>query len=285
MIPYAWMGVLALLILWTHTLLIASVALKRAAWIRRHRMLPFLEDPEEGVGIARVRVESGRGPDGALAAHVVEQRGRQLAESHPTIGWHDREHRSDLFGGTTTWRDVLLRIEPTSDAEVWPDRSQQLRAAALPDVALFEAVLTRAVRAKGELREVRVPILTGHDAFVVGRFRRRGDVWTVRPDGDLPLVVSQVDPLAWGDATTARLLGFAVALIVGAGIITGLCLVPPAFGVVSTIGGVLGLAFFLLIQPAGTWVRDRTTLPAYRPLEGRWVVDRITPTGGRAPVS
>ncbi|MDP2316889.1 MAG: hypothetical protein Q8P41_28615 [Pseudomonadota bacterium] len=45
-------------------------------------------------------------------------------------------------------------------------------------------------------------------------------------------------------------------LLCGAAACTALALTAPVFGTVSTVGGVACLAFFLLVQPLGTALRD-----------------------------
>mgnify|MGYP006291028095 CR=1 FL=1 len=273
MIPYAWMGGLALVVLWVNTLLVAAVALKSAAWIRRHRMPRRLTAPSSGDGLAMVQVESGGGPDGHLADHRIEQRGRKLSGDEAAIGWHDRQFQSRVYGGRARWAGVPVQVQPPgeeAEVEVWPDRDTQLRRAALPERAALDDALERARRAKGELREVVVPVAPGDTAWIAGRFREVDDGFVVTAPEDGPLLVSRVDPRAWAAAAQSRLLAFAVAVVAIAGGITALCLVPPAFGTASTIGGALALGFFLLVQPAGTWIRDRMLPPPHRPLEGRW---------------
>ncbi|HZO12649.1 MAG TPA: hypothetical protein VFB62_05315, partial [Polyangiaceae bacterium] len=52
---------------------------------------------------------------------------------------------------------------------------------------------------------------------------------------------------------------------------TYLALYPPIFGTVSIVGGALGLVFFLLVQPAGTAIRDAVRVPSVAQLRGSWV--------------
>jgi hypothetical protein len=232
-----------------------------------------LTAPSAGDGLAMVQIESGAGPQGRVADHRVEQRGRKLSGEVPAIGWHDRHFRSSVYGGEARWAGVRVQIQPPGDeaeVEVWPDRDTQLRRAALPERAALDDALERARRAKGELREVVVPVAAGETAWIAGRFSERDDGFVVTAPDDGRLLVSRLDPRGWAAAAQIRLLAFAVAIIAIAGGITALCLTPPAFGTVSTIGGALALGFFLLVQPAGTWIRDRTLPPPHRPLEGRW---------------
>jgi len=272
MVPYAWMGVLALAVFWTNTLLVAAAAFKSSVWIGRNRMPRRMAVPADGVGVAAVRVESGRGPNKELAVHEVEQRGRRTSNSHAAIAWHDRHFRSIPYGGTATWSHERLRVEPTRETEVWPDPAAQAEAAAPPDRATIEDALSRAAKAKGELRHVRVPVAAGDAAWIAGAFRRHGGEWLVEPCPDLPVIISQVDPHRWATHARLRLRLFALGVVAVAGGITFLTVRPPVFGTVSTLGGALALAFFLLVQPAGTWIRDRTQLPPYRSVAGRWTL-------------
>ena len=45
---------------------------------------------------------------------------------------------------------------------------------------------------------------------------------------------------------------------------------PPVFGLVSTLGGALCLAFFLIVQPAGTALRDAVRVPSRAIVRGQW---------------
>ncbi len=67
-------------------------------------------------------------------------------------------------------------------------------------------------------------------------------------------------------ARFARLVLGVLAIVGGAAACTALALRPPVFGAVSTAGGVAGLAFFLLVQPLGTALRDHAR--AGRPQSG-----------------
>jgi hypothetical protein len=61
----------------------------------------------------------------------------------------------------------------------------------------------------------------------------------------------------------AGLVSFGLGAIVGgAAGCSALALSAPVFGPVSTVGGAACLAFFLLVQPLGTALRDRARAPA-----------------------
>ena len=60
---------------------------------------------------------------------------------------------------------------------------------------------------------------------------------------------------------------------------------PPVFGLVSTIGAALGLAFFLLVQPAGTALRDAVKLPSAPITRGTWKSAASNPKRSAAAAS
>ena len=63
-----------------------------------------------------------------------------------------------------------------------------------------------------------------------------------------------------GPRLAAIVLGIAGILAAAAGC-TALALRAPVFGPVSTVGGAACLAYFLLVQPAGTALRDFARAP------------------------
>ena len=65
--------------------------------------------------------------------------------------------------------------------------------------------------------------------------------------------------------------GFIVAFLVGSAGITVLALWPPVFGRVSTLGGALGLVYFLgFLLPGGVLVRDAVRPASVAFVRGRW---------------
>jgi hypothetical protein len=94
---------------------------------------------------------------------------------------------------------------------------------------------------------------------------------TLVAPNDAPLLVSTVSPLPLLQARIAGLVGFGAAVVVAAGLVTWLALATPPFGRTSTVGAVLGLAFFLAVQPLAPSVRDAARLPHLQYLRGSWV--------------
>jgi len=248
------MGVLALGILWVNTCLIAAAALKqRAALLRLKSSLASLH---------RAKVVQGNGPGGALAALEIEQVGRLVAARVPSIVFHDRAYASRLYGGRLAVEDGAEIEVPASDrAEVWIEDEAFRDAAACASVAAFEVASVDAKKARGFARVVRAPLASGQEVFL----------GTISPDrhGERPLVTA-IDPRHWVARKTTLILAFVLVEIAVAGACTALALHPPLFGTVSTIGGAASLAFFLLVQPLGTKVRDAARLPSSAVRRGAW---------------
>ena len=271
MIPYEWMGVLALLILWTNVLLIAAATLKRFGAVRAYRRYLERRRPAEAGPIClRVEVARGLGPNGRLAALEIEQRGRQLRAKSPTIGWSDRRRRSRLFGGKVGTDDLEVSLPPSDRVEVWPHRTQLLERFQVPDSEAFDAAWPDAGRSKGIERTLELSVLEGDRVWVLGELRPRSSAWVLGPYRGQPVVISAERPALWSTRTELELGFFAVLSVGIAALITRLCLGPPLFGPMSTLGGVLGLAYFLLVQPAARWMEERAQTPAQRVIHGQW---------------
>jgi hypothetical protein len=271
------MGALALAILWVNTLLVAAAALKQAGELRRRmRALRPLAPGEQGEGLIEGLIEEGDGEGGALARYEVEQIGRAGAEhaGRRTIHFGDRTFGGAVLGGVVTAGGSRVRV-CAGDGEVWPDRADVLSAAACGG---------QARKARGHAREVQVALRAGGPVWIAGAVRATSGGLEIVPSGEAPLLVSAIEPRAWirGKVTLAVL--FAVAETAIAAGVTALVLVPPVFdGWVSKIGGVLGLGFFLGVQPVGTAVRDALRPPSRAFVRGRWI--EPTPEAQRSPKS
>lgn len=246
------MGGIALAILWVNTLLVAAAALKDLRDIaRRMRELGPLR---------RAKVVRGDGKGGALAGSRVEQVGRAAAGKGDAIVFHDRSYSGEIYGGAVALEDGgrEITIAPAVDAEVWVSREDMDAAAACPSEARFDEAYPHARKARGYSRTAEARIQDGRA------------VWLGGEDPAAPRLVAATDPRAWARASMARCAAFAVAEVLAAAGCTAVALWPPAFGLVSTIGGALCLAFFLLVQPAGVAVRESVRPPSRRILRGRW---------------
>jgi len=246
------MGVLALAILWVNTLLIAGAALKRAAELARLG---------RGFGsIARGTVVRGDGPGGALAVLEVEQVGRLSAGANPVILFHDRAQACRVFAGRVAVEGgAEIDVAPAEEgAEAWIDAASVAKAAGCPSEAAFDAACSEARKARGFSRSVSASILAGQDVFVAPA------------NGERTALVSTLDARAWIVKRTALAYAFVWAEVVVATACTAASLRAPLFGTVSTAGAAAGLVFFLLVQPAGTAVRDALRPPSRAPRHDQW---------------
>lgn len=265
------MGVIALAVVWVTTLLVAGAAAQRlvALAAQRRRMRP-LAPGEVGVGLVEGDVAAGAGE---IAVHRVEQVGRQAADDHDqrAIVFSDRSYAGEVLGGTLKQADgAELHVAPALDAEVWL-RAEAVRAAAeCPDSATFDSAYEQARKARGFARTVTAKAPEGARVWAFGEVRR-GDPRTMRPWPDGKLLLATFDPRGWCGARITELAVFIVLVIAVAAGCTAIALYRPHFGLVSTIGGALCLAYFLLVQPAGTAVRDRALFPHEHVLRGSWV--------------
>jgi hypothetical protein len=245
------MGVLALAILWVNTLLIAA-----AAWKARSALLSMRSS---WTRVVHGKVTRGDGPDGTLATFEVKQLGRLASGPAGAILFHDKAYAGSLSGGCVALDDGTEAIlSPSENAEVWVDDPSFREFASPPSEAAFDAALVDARKARGFSRAVRAPIGAGQELFVA-----------MGKDGE-PSVVSTLDPDAWTGKRTSLALVFIATEIMVAAACTALVLHRPLFGTLSTVGGAASLAFFLLVQPLGTWLRDTLRPPSRAQRRGTW---------------
>ncbi|MEJ7733944.1 MAG: hypothetical protein WKG00_32710 [Polyangiaceae bacterium] len=270
------MGVLALAILWVNTLLVVGAALQEAARLWRLRVR------WGGSGLAGRalvgRVAHAEGPGGALAMHRVEQVGRYAADDggRRAILFADKSYRGEAFAGVVTTGAGEVRVAP-GDAEVWAAPAAIREATRRPDGG-FDGAYADARKARGYDRMVEVPVRAGAEVWLVGALRDAGDGKVLGPGPDGLLLVSAVDPRRLCARKLALVALFVAGVLLAACGCTALALWPPYFGTVSTIGGVLGLAYFLLVQPAGTALRDAVRVPARAAVRGTWVEGAAEPS-------
>jgi hypothetical protein len=248
------MGVLALAILWVNTLLVVG-----AAWgplrdlLGRLRLLGSVLPGEVA-------------SEDTFAEHVVEQVGRRAGErSDSAVLFHDRAYRSIVHGGRVRAGGRDLTVDPM-DGEVWVAREARELAAACPSEAVFDDAFAAARGAKGYPRTVTCAVEAGTAVWICGRIQGKRLV----PPTAGKLVVATFDPRPWCRRAALLLVTFMLGTLLGASVITALALTAPVFGTVSTIGGVLGLVFFLFVQPLGVSVREAVLVPASAPLRGIW---------------
>ena len=247
------MGGLALAILWVNALLVAAAAAKQVGGLLARRAVL--------VRVSRGRVVRGAGPEGAFAVQRVEQIGRASGDK-ASIVFHDRSAAGEVFGGTIAVEGGADEMVPATDAaEVWLGARELEDAVACRSTEAFTQAYAAASKARGFARTVVATVNEGASVFVARA--KNGD----------GVVVASMDPRAVLAKNAAIGVGFIAAELAAAGACTALALRPPVFGLVSTIGGALGLAFYLGVQPLGTAVRDAMLVPSRAPVRGTWSRD------------
>ena len=267
------MGLLALAILWVNTLLIAAAAWKEIAALAVWRRRLVALEGDEGAGLVRARVTEGAGPGGALAVQRVEQLGRAATQDdggRRVILFSDRSAAGEIFGGVVAREGsgASITVDAVASAEVWIAASTlEARGACASDEA-FDRAYEGARKARGFARAVEGAAMG--EVFLFGQLRPMGKGLSLSPAKSGGLLVATFDPRPW----LARKIGLAALFIAGeiavAAGCTALALWPPRFGLVSTLGGAACLGFFLIVQPAGTALRDVVRLPSRASLRGRW---------------
>ena len=245
------MGCLALSVLWVTTLLVVWVGV-RDAWHLTRRLMRM-----------RGHVHRAKA-DTAIATHVAEQVGRAQSASgtRRAIFFRDRGYKSVFHGGTLRFADghAVALLEAPGILEVWLEKPKQP-----PEAGEFANAYAQALKPRG------LPVTLSREA--------RGELWlaaqrcgdTLRPLADGTWLVSTFDPRHFCRSAILSSAAVLLAIVAWSAAVTALVLHAPVFGAVSTFGGVLGLAEFLLIQPLGTWLRDRVLWPHEAPVETRWL--------------
>lgn len=273
MLSHKLMGLLALWILWVNTLLIAAAAAKQvAAVLRWAKALGTLSPGAVGVGLLFGRVQTGLAGHHVIARYELAQRGRAgaLRGSARTIQYADCAYAGHILGGVVLTQVGPVQVPAAIPGEVWPAREELVAAAACTEQAHFAKKYEEARRARGYSRTVAVQLCAEQFIFVAGELRASPKGYELAPTPALGngILISATDPRRWVRSRLALGLVFIGATILGASLVTALSLYPPAFGRVSTLGALLGLGFFLGIQPLGTALRDALRPPSRAPVRG-----------------
>ena len=259
------MGILALAILWTNALLVAF-----AAWKDRALLVHMLNAIERTCQKGTIR--DGSGAADAFASFQVAQVGRAAdATDVRTILFHDKSHTSTCFGGELTLDDgAVLSLAKDDTVEVWVPHDA-IGEAAMKQEALIEyqEAYDAAGKGAGYTRVLDVSIAKGASVFT----------WK-NEDGGRCLATFDPRPMLSSRKGTVTL--FVLGTIAGAAIVTAVALVPPAFGLVSKLGGLLGLAYFLGITPLGVSLREKIRKPSIAFVRGRWTDPNRVPTAQAA---
>lgn len=247
------MGVLALSVVWLNTWLIAAHAWKDARALGR--LLSDLETARGRGELVCARVLRGDGEGGAIGERRVQQIGRAVTKKGPDrILFTDRQSEMRIAGGEVEIDGATVSIGP-ADGQVWTLGEPGRR-----EPGAFANAWSRAATNKGVESGLVIPVGTSE---VWLRGKRDG----ARLSADLVAARSPVSVIANG---RRMLLSFAFGAIITVAGITAVCFVPPVFGTVSTLGGALMIAFFILVQPLGVMVRNATRPPPERPVGGVW---------------
>ena len=249
-IPYWLLGGLALVVVWCAALLCAAASVNYARMLGR-RARAITTHLREGV------VASGLGDGGVLAVHEVEQVGRAMDGDPPAIVFSDKTYRAHVHGGVLEAGGETLEIAPLGQSlEVWPDAITQLAQAKVEGDDDLDALYKDARSSKGAPRTVRVSFSKGKKVY-----------FTTAEKGALTFLSAEDPRPFFSERRRAHAL-FAFLELAICGGLTALALFPPAFGVVSTVGGVGLLAFFLSVQPIGVSVEEASREPFRRFLRG-----------------
>ena len=261
MLSQSLMGLFALGILWVNTLLVVGAAygVLRGLLRRLSRATAHLTTGEVI-------------DDGPVASHTVEQVGRRASDdrARKAILFHDRAYLSRIHGGSIRTDDgtpLTLAEAEGNRVEVWLEHAELEELASCRDHDVFDEAYASASKARGYCREVTAHIAFGDQVWIVGR-ERDG---IIEPLADGSLLIATFDPRELCRRKAFMLLAFIFAVIGAAALCSYLALYPPIFGTVSIIGGVLGLVFFLLVQPAGVLARDAALTPNRAHLRGEWI--------------
>jgi hypothetical protein len=246
------MGLFALSVVWLNTLLIAASAWQVAA--AQGRLLSDLRAAKRRGELVRGRVLRGNGQGGSIAERRVQQIGRAMTtRGADRILFTDRQSETVIAGGEVEIDGARVSVG-AGEGEVWTIDERGRR-----DPSAFDAAWSRAATNKGVESDVVIPVA----GEVWLRGRRDGD----RLEADL---VATRCPITLVSRTRWAQIAFALGAVAVVSAITAVCLVPPVFGTVSTVGGALMVAFFIGIQPLGVMVRDATRPPPERPVGGVW---------------
>lgn len=249
MLSLPWMGLLALAAFWVNVVLIAMAAWKSlgALSVRRHELAQR--------ALLHATVVQGRGDGGAFARRTVEQVGRAMTTRGPRrILFVDAKDAHEVLGGTVRVEDATREITTKPDALLWSEPSRCVRVASTDfERAWSEASTSRGVRTSS--------------TKVVGPAEK---VWLLLDASGEVELVATMDPQV-EVARGMRVLWLLMLItLVPALAITALILTPPVFGPLSTLGGLLALAFFLAIQPVAVELQDRARLPNAQRVGGVW---------------
>ena len=261
------MGLVALAVLWVNVLVIVAAAGQRVrgVWAWRRRFVRARRQGQLVVG----RVTQGSGPDGTFAVRRVRRVGRARTDTRRRI-IRLSEHSSvtELLGGVVQLDNGQdLSVQPTADAEIWLGDSE-LDFRAPSEAAAFDRAYQAASTFKGLRMDSEHAVRTGDRVWI--DFSGHPHRQTPEAPAAARWVVATVSPLGWCARRLLMGLGFTLFSVGAALAITRLAIWDPLFGPISTIGGLLGLVYFLGLQPLGVAFRNATCTPGQQLATGVW---------------
>lgn len=242
------MGAFCLGVVWLNTLLIAA-----HVWQAQRALA---EDARKlGPVVFASVVASAEGA--SLAELRVAQVGRAITTGGPDrILFTEASRAARVHAGAVEASGARVSVTPADAARVWSFEAAGARADTF-DAAFESASTNRGLRA-----DLVVPVgAPGAKVWLAGE--REGDALRVR-------LVSDRDPASVVRAGRVRALAFIAASLAVLGGVTALALVRPWFSGLSTLGGVLAVAYFLAVQPLAVALREAIAPPEDRRIGGVW---------------
>ena len=154
---------------------------------------------------------------------------------------------------------------------MWTRPRAKADAAAPPDDGTLLSAYEAARTARGYPRTVTTLLSKGDRVFVSGVVTREDGALLVQAGTEGDLIVAAEDPGAFATRHALVAIAFIVLELAACALATRVATWPPVFGRTSTVGGLMCIAFFLGVTPAGVAVRDACRLPSEARLRGLWV--------------
>jgi hypothetical protein len=234
------------------------------------------------------RSGSGRLTRGALRGEQGTPRVDLVLVAHSRgngkIFFHGRDPVAQVPEGVRIYPEgsaAELSLEAGAEPWVWPDETSLTRALACPDQRTFDELAPAAERAKGVERAVSIDLDATAPVYVVGS-ASNGTVTpattSLDPAGTSHLIIAAFDPRAWAARQIRLITAGIVSIWAVFAALTALCFQGVPFGLESKLGALGLFAFFLLVQPVGVAIRERTSLPHQVPHNPLWTRPRPSAT-------
>jgi hypothetical protein len=242
------MGAFCLGVVWLNGLLIAAHVWQTQRALTRER---------SAIGSVVRGVVVDTGDAAALAVVHLTQIGRAITEDGPSrILLTEAKRRCDVHDATVEVGDAKLAVIASEVVRVWCLNATPAHEGD------FERAFGEASTSRGYQTEVDLAIGTKGGTVWIGG-ERDGDTLRAR-------LVSDRDPAAVLASARGRAATFVVLNLVALVGITALALVRPWCTGLSTLGGMLAVAYFLGVQPIANALRESMAGPAARPIGGIW---------------